>query len=85
MKVRFKATAVLTYDLTDTAAGPEVAFTAIGDNAHAPGFILTGYAVDGGPEGSGRDWLSITVQTPTGTVVYTGEGPVSEGDVVITP
>jgi endo-1,4-beta-xylanase len=84
-KVRFKGTAVLTYDLFDTQAGPRVAFTAIGDNTLAPGFILTGYTLDGGPEGSGLDTVSITLRTPTGAVIYQGEGAVSEGDVVITP
>jgi hypothetical protein len=35
----------------------------------APGYILTGYAIDGGALGSGLDYVSITVLTPTGTVI----------------
>jgi hypothetical protein len=37
------------------------------------------------PAGSGLDTVSITIRRPTGELVYSSSGPVSEGDVVITP
>jgi endo-1,4-beta-xylanase len=82
-KIRFKSTDVITYDLTETAAGPRVDFTVVGDSVDAPGAIVTGYAVDGGPLGSGRDVVSVTVRTSTGSMLFSAAGPVSEGDVVI--
>ena len=57
----------------------------MGPNARESGYILTGFALDGGGPGSGLDVLSVTVRTPTGTVIFSAEGPVSEGDVVVTP
>ncbi len=83
--VRFTSTDVISYDLSVSAAGRRVDFTAVGQNAGAPGFILTGHAIDGGQAGSGLDVLSITVRKGTGDVVFSVEGPVSEGDVVINP
>jgi hypothetical protein len=76
---------VITYDLSQTPAGPRVDFTVVGTNAGAPGYILTGHVVDGGPSGSGQDVASVTVRTGTGTVLFSATGPVSEGDVVIAP
>jgi endo-1,4-beta-xylanase len=84
-RVRFTSTDVITYDLSQTPAGPRVDFTVVGTNAGAPGSILTGHVVDGGPSGSGRDVVSVTVRTGTGTVLFSATGPVSEGDVVIAP
>lgn len=81
--MRFSGTGIVTYDLPESAAGRRVDFTVVGENARAPGYILTGYAVDGGAPW--RDYVSVMVRTPTGTLVYSGEGPVSEGDVVIDP
>ena len=81
--VRFTSTDVITYDLSPSGDGWRVDFTVVGENAGEEGFILTGYAIDGGPAGSGADTLSITVRTPTGAVVFAGTGVVSEGDVVI--
>ena len=83
MNVRFKSTDVITYDLTPSGDGWRVDFTVVGTSAGAEGVILTGYAIDGGPSGSGGDSMSITVRTATGTVLFTGTGTVSEGDVVI--
>ena len=59
--------------------------SAVGALNNQPGYILTGQAKDGGPVGSGLDTVSITIHTPTGELVYSSSGPVSEGDVVITP
>jgi endo-1,4-beta-xylanase len=83
--VRFTSTGVITYDLSVSASGRRVEFTAVGENAGAPGFILTGHAIDGGPAGSGLDVLSIAVRTGTGGAVFSAAGRVSEGDVVINP
>jgi endo-1,4-beta-xylanase len=83
--VRFNGADVITYDLAQTDAGWRVDFTVVGTNAHAAGHILTGYVVDGGPAGSGRDVVSVTVRTGTGTVLFAAAGPVSEGDVVVAP
>jgi endo-1,4-beta-xylanase len=84
-KVRFTSTDIITYDLSSSGSMHRVDFTAVGLNAGTPGYILTGYALDGGGVGSGLDVLSVTVRTPTGAVVFTAEGLVSEGDVVVTP
>ena len=84
-RVRFTSTDIITYDLSTSGAARRVAFTAVGPNAGQPGYIVTGHLVDGGGPGSGLDVLSVTVRTPTGTVVFSAEGPVSEGDVVVTP
>ena len=84
-RVRFRSTDVITYDLSQVPVGPRVDFTVVGTNAGAPGYILTGHVVDGGPSGSGRDVVSVTVRTGTGTVLFSATGPVSEGDVVIAP
>jgi hypothetical protein len=81
--VRFTSTDVITYGLTPSGDGWRVDFTVVGTSAGDEGVILTGYAVDGGPAGSGADAMSITVQTATGTVLFSGTGTVSEGDVVI--
>ena len=82
-KVRFTSTDVITYDLTASGDGWRVDFTIVGTSADNEGVILTGHAIDGGPAGSGADSISITVRTATGTVLFTGTGTVSEGDVVI--
>jgi endo-1,4-beta-xylanase len=82
-KVRFKSTDVITYSVSTTDSGPRLDFTIVGTNLSVPGFIVTGYAIDGGPEGSGLDVMGITVRTATGSIVYAAEGPVSDGDVVI--
>ena len=84
-RVRFTSTNIITYDLSSSGSGRRVGFTAVGANADAPGYILTGYALDGGGPGSGLDVLSVTVRTPIGSVIFSAEGPVSEGDVVVTP
>ena len=55
----------------------------MGTSAGAAGCIVTGYAIDGGAAGSGADMLSITVRSATGTLIFSGTGVVSEGDVVI--
>ena len=81
IRVRFTSTDVITYTVSPAGAGWRVEFTVVGDNAGAAGYILTGYAVDGGP--AGADVLSLTVRTPTGELVFSGTGVVSEGDVVI--
>jgi hypothetical protein len=84
IRVRFTSTDVITYNVRPADAGWRVDFTVVGDNAGAAGYILTGYAIDGGPAGAGADVLSLTVRTPTGElVVFSGTGVVSEGDVVI--
>jgi len=82
-QVRFTSTDVITYDLTPAGAGSRVDFTVVGTSGDDEGVILTGYAIDGGPAGSGADSVSVTVRTSTGTVLFTGTGTVSEGDVVI--
>jgi hypothetical protein len=84
-RVRFTSTDIITYDLSSSGSARRVDFTAVGPNADLPGYILTGYAVDGGGVGSGLDILSVTVRTPTGTVIFSAAGPVSEGDVVVVP
>jgi endo-1,4-beta-xylanase len=84
-RVRFTSTNIITYDLSSSGSGLRVDFTAVGSNAGEPGYILTGYALDGGGLGSGLDVLSVTVRTPTGTVIFSAEGRVSDGDVVVTP
>ena len=58
-------------------------FTVVGTNAGVPGYILTGFAVDGGPGDAGLDTVSIAVRTATGTVVFPAGGQVSEGDVLV--
>jgi endo-1,4-beta-xylanase len=82
-RVRFTSTHVITYNVTPSGDGWRVDFTLIGDNAGEAGYIVTGYAIDGGPEGSGADVMSLIVRTPTGDVVFSGTGAVSEGDVMI--
>ena len=82
-QVRFTSTDVITYDLTPAGAGWRVDFTVVGTSGDDEGVILTGYAIDGGPAGSSADSVSVTVRTATGTVLFTGTGTVSEGDVVI--
>ena len=81
--VRFTSTDVITFDVTPSGAGWRVDFTVVGASAGAEGCIVTGYAIDGGPAGSGADIVSITVRTPAGMLIYSGTGTVSEGDVVI--
>ena len=81
--VRFTSTDVITYDLTPSGDGWRVDFTVVGGSAGQEGVILTGYAIDGGPGGSVLDQLSITVRTGTGSLLFTGTGTVSEGNVVI--
>jgi endo-1,4-beta-xylanase len=82
-KVRFKSTDVITYDVSVSESGVRVDFTVVGTNAGVPGYILTGYAIDGGPLGSGMDILSVTVRTAKGAVIVSAPGAVSEGDVVV--
>ncbi len=84
-KVRFTSTNIITYDLSSSGSVRRVDFTAVGPNAGKPGYILTGYALDGGGLGSGLDVLSVTLSAPTGGVVFSAEGPASDGDVVVTP
>ena len=55
----------------------------VGASAGAPGYIVTGFALDGGPAGSGLDVLSVTVRTGLGQVVFSAEGPVNEGGVIV--
>jgi hypothetical protein len=81
--VRFTSTDVITYDLTPSGDGWRVDFTVVGGSAGQDGVILTGYVIDGGPAGSGADTVSITVRTATGALIFTGTGPVSEGDAAI--
>jgi len=76
---------IITYYLSSSGAGTAVDFTAVGALNDQPGYILTGQAKDGGTAGSGLDTVSITIRGPTGELVYSSSGPVSEGDVVITP
>ena len=52
-QVRFTSTDVITYDLTPAGAGSRVDFTVVGTSGDDEGVILTGYAIDGGPAGSG--------------------------------
>ena len=82
-RIRFTSTDVITYDISTSDAGARVDFTVVGTSADASGYILTGYAIDGGPPEARLDVLSMTVRTPTGTVVFSATGPVSEGDVVV--
>jgi len=84
-RVRFESVSIITYYRSSLGAGTAVDFTVVGDLNELPGYILTGQALDGGPAGSGLDTVSITIRTPTGELVYSSSGPVSEGDVVITP
>jgi hypothetical protein len=81
--VRFTSTDVIAYEVTPSGAGWRVDFTVAGTSAGAEGMVVTGYALDGGPAGSGADALSITVRTATGVPIFAATGPVSEGDVVI--
>jgi endo-1,4-beta-xylanase len=82
--VRFVASHFITYDVTSTPAGNRVDFTVVGPSAGTDGYIVTGFALDGGPAGSGLDIISITVRTALGAIVFSGEGPVNEGDVIVT-
>ena len=82
-RVKFVGTNVITYDVSELVTGTRVDFTVVGTNDGSPGYILTGYAIDGGPAGSGLDVLSIAVRTPTGAAVFSATGPVSDGDIVI--
>jgi endo-1,4-beta-xylanase len=84
-RVRFTSTNIITYTLSSSGSTQRVDFTAVGPNAAQPGYILTGYALDGGGAGSGLDVVSITLRSPTGTLIFSAEGPVSDGDVVVTP
>jgi len=82
--LRFQSSSIITYYVSSSEAGAAVDFTVVGSVNKRPGYILTGQAVDGGPAGAG-DSLSVTVRTPTGTVIHAASGPVADGDVVITP
>jgi endo-1,4-beta-xylanase len=82
-KLRFTSADVITYDLTPAGDGWRVDFTIVGTSGDEAGAILTGFAIDGGPAGSGADSVSITLRTATGAVLFSGTGTVSEGDVVI--
>ena len=84
-RVQLTGDVVITYDRSSSAAGERVDFTVIAENAGAAGHIVTGYLLDGGPAGSGRDRVSITVRTALGALVYSVEGAVSEGDVIVNP
>jgi endo-1,4-beta-xylanase len=83
-RVRFVASHFITYNVTSTPSGNRVDFTLVGPSAGTPGYIVTGFALDGGPAGSGLDVLSITVRTGLGVLVFSAEGPVNEGDVIVT-
>ena len=72
--VRFTSTDVITYGLTPSGDGWRVDFTVVGTSAGDEGVILTGYAIDGGPAGSGADAMSITVMKATGKVLFSGTG-----------
>ena len=65
-RVRFTSTDVITYDVTPSGEGWRVDFTVVGTSAGAEGCVVTGYAIDGGPAGTGADALSITVRKATG-------------------
>jgi endo-1,4-beta-xylanase len=80
----FRSVAVITYDLSATDQGARVDFTVIGDANRRRGCIVTGYLVDGGARGSG-DLVSLTVRTKFGEEIYSAEGTVAAGDVVVTP
>ena len=82
-RVRFTSTDVITYDVTPSGVGWRVDFTVVGTSAGEEGIVVTGYALDGGPAGSGADALSITVRKATGAPIFAATGAVSEGDVVI--
>jgi endo-1,4-beta-xylanase len=81
--IRFTGSEVITYDVSESDSGLRVDFTVVGTNAGVPGYILTGFAVDGGPGDAGLDTVSIAVRTATGTVVFSAGGQVSEGDVLV--
>jgi endo-1,4-beta-xylanase len=81
--LRFTSTDVIAYDVSPSGDGSRIDFTIVGGSGGEEGLLLTGYAIDGGPPGSGADMLSVTVRNPMGAVVFTGTGVVSEGDVVI--
>jgi endo-1,4-beta-xylanase len=81
--VRFTSTDVITFNVTSSGAGWRVDFTVVGTSPGAEGCIVTGYAIDGGPTGSGADMVSITVRTAIGELIFSETGAVSEGDVVI--
>jgi endo-1,4-beta-xylanase len=83
--VRFQGTSIIAYYLSSSGTGTIVDFTAVGELNQQPGYILIGQAKDGGSAGSGLDTVSITIRTPTGELVHSSSGPVSEGDVVIAP
>jgi endo-1,4-beta-xylanase len=85
IRVRFESSAIISYGVSPSGNGHRADFTIAGTRNDEPGYILTGHAIDGGPQGSGMDVLSIAVRTPTGALILSAEGPVSEGDVVITP
>lgn len=81
--VRFSSTHAITFDVSETASGPRVDFTVVGSNAGSPGYIVTGYVVDGGPIDSGQDFVSMTVRTATGNFIFSASGYVSEGDAMV--
>jgi endo-1,4-beta-xylanase len=84
-RVRFQSTSIITYAVSPSASGETLDFTVVGAVNNQPGYVMTGQAVDGGPAGSGLDAVSITIRKATGEGIYASAGPVSEGDVVITP
>jgi len=87
--VQFKSTGIVTYSLSGVTQGANsgysVDFTVVGTVNGQPGYIVTGTGVDLGAAGSGLDNLSITVRTPTGTVIFSGGGAVAGGDITIAP
>jgi endo-1,4-beta-xylanase len=85
VKARFRGRSVLTFYTSESEGGTILDVTVVGEFNRQPGYLLTGRAVDGGPEGSGADSIVVEIRTPTGALVHTNEGVVQEGDVVISP
>jgi endo-1,4-beta-xylanase len=80
----FRSDAVITYDRSPDASGTRVEFTVVGQHNLQHGCIVTGYLLDGGAKGHG-DFMSVTIQSRIGEELYSAEGPVAAGDVVVTP
>jgi endo-1,4-beta-xylanase len=83
--IAFTSTDIITYDLSSSDEGDRIDFTVVGRNLLAPGYILTGHVIDGGPRQSGLDSVAITVRSPSGAVLFSGGGSVSLGNVVVNP
>ena len=72
-RVRFTSTDVITYDCHAVGGGLAGRFHRGGHERRRGGLVVTGYAIDGGPAGSGADALSITVRTATGALIFAGD------------